>query len=166
MVFSYCFLPFFSVVFPLESRQLKSSLVLPRYSSHKYQQYYSTAAYKILYPTTYNGYVSCICDTIKLCHKEPTEENSVCTYKCMLFITKSLIQHCERSELRLHFEWTKVALKCQKSSIMGCFWKPEACNSVTIQVSFNRTRIGGKFQDPKNSNLTFGVICHQHLINQ
>ena len=21
---------------------------------------------------------------------------------------KSLIQHCERSELRLHFEWTKV----------------------------------------------------------
>ena len=21
--------------------------------------------------------------------------------------TKSLIQHCERSELRLHFEWTK-----------------------------------------------------------
>mgnify|MGYP001208987541 FL=1 len=25
-----------------------------------------------------------------------------------LKITKSLIQHCERSELRLHFEWTKV----------------------------------------------------------
>ena len=27
---------------------------------------------------------------------------------------KSLIQHCERSELRLHFEWTKVHKKCQK----------------------------------------------------
>ena len=121
MVFSYCFLPFFSVVFPLESRQLKSSLALPRYSSHKYQQYYSTAAYKILYPTTYNGYVSCICDTIKLCHKEPTEENSV--HKCMVFITKSLFQHCERSELRLHFEWTKVELKCQKIVNYGVFLK-------------------------------------------
>ena len=120
--FSYCFLPFFSVVvFPLESRQLKSSLALPRYSSHKYQQYYSTAAYKILYPTTYNGYVSCICDTIKLCHKEPTEENSV--HKCMVFITKSLFQHCERSELRLHFEWTKVDLKCQKIVNYGVFLK-------------------------------------------
>ena len=27
---------------------------------------------------------------------------------------KSLIQHCERSELRLHLEWTKVNQKCQK----------------------------------------------------
>ena len=27
---------------------------------------------------------------------------------------KSLIQHCERSELRLHFEWPKVDEKCQK----------------------------------------------------
>ena len=30
---------------------------------------------------------------------------------------KCLIQHCERSELRLHFEWTKVHSKCQKWSI-------------------------------------------------
>ena len=29
---------------------------------------------------------------------------------------KSLIQHCERSELRLHFEWTKVNKKFQKCS--------------------------------------------------
>ena len=29
-----------------------------------------------------------------------------------------LIQHCERSELRFHFEWTKVHWKCQKS-----FWR-------------------------------------------
>ena len=27
---------------------------------------------------------------------------------------KSLIQHCERSELRLHFEWTKSSLKMAK----------------------------------------------------
>ena len=27
---------------------------------------------------------------------------------------KSLIQHCDRSELRLHLEWTKVHQKCQK----------------------------------------------------
>ena len=34
---------------------------------------------------------------------------------------KSLIQHCERSELRLHFEWTKVNQKCQIWSILASF---------------------------------------------
>ena len=34
---------------------------------------------------------------------------------------KSLIQYCERSELRLHFEWTKVHKKCQKGSIWRVF---------------------------------------------
>ena len=34
---------------------------------------------------------------------------------------KSLIQHCERSQLRLHFDWTKVSLKCQKLSILASF---------------------------------------------
>ena len=34
---------------------------------------------------------------------------------------KSLIQHCERSELRFHFEWTKVNQKCQKLSILASF---------------------------------------------
>ena len=33
---------------------------------------------------------------------------------------KSLIQHCERSELRLHFEWTKVKLKNAKN---GPIWR-------------------------------------------
>ena len=28
--------------------------------------------------------------------------------RCLKITGKSLIQHCERSELRLHFEWTKV----------------------------------------------------------
>ena len=31
---------------------------------------------------------------------------------------KSCIQHCERSELRLHYEWAKVNWKCQN----GQFW--------------------------------------------
>ena len=45
---------------------------------------------------------------------------------------KSLIQDCERSELRLHFEWTKVNEKCQKCSILACFWKPEACGQTVL----------------------------------
>ena len=40
---------------------------------------------------------------------------------------KSRIQYCERSELRLHFEWTKVNKKCQKWSWI--LWS----NSVTRQ---------------------------------
>ena len=28
--------------------------------------------------------------------------------RCLKITEKSLIQRCERSELRLHFEWTKV----------------------------------------------------------
>ena len=33
--------------------------------------------------------------------------------------TKSRIQHCERNELRLHFEWTKVT----KNAKNGQFWR-------------------------------------------
>ena len=47
------------------------------------------------------------------------EENKMIT-SCTEFENhrKSLIQHCERSELCLHFEWTKVNQKCQKLSIL------------------------------------------------
>ena len=45
---------------------------------------------------------------------------------------KSLIQHCERSELRLHFEWTKVNWKCEKWPILTRFWKPEACGQTVL----------------------------------
>ena len=38
---------------------------------------------------------------------------------------KSLIQHCERSELRLYFEWTKW-------SILASFWKPEASGQTVL----------------------------------
>ena len=36
---------------------------------------------------------------------------------------KSLIKHCERSQLRLHFEWIKVNQKCQKLVDFDEFFK-------------------------------------------
>ena len=39
--------------------------------------------------------------------------------QCSKIIVESLIQLCERSELCLHFEWTKLNFKCQKSQ----FWR-------------------------------------------
>ena len=42
---------------------------------------------------------------------------------------KSLIQHGERSELRLHFEWIKIN---QKWSILAIFRKPEACGQTVL----------------------------------
>ena len=44
---------------------------------------------------------------------------------------KSLIQHCERSELHLHFEWTKVN---QKWSILASFWKSEVWSQQYYQT--------------------------------
>ena len=42
---------------------------------------------------------------------------------CIVFenLPKSRIQHCERSELYLHFEWTKVHQKCHKWPIWRVF---------------------------------------------
>ena len=45
---------------------------------------------------------------------------------------KSLTQHCQRSELRLHFEWTKGNSKCKKWSILASFSKPEACGQTVL----------------------------------
>ena len=45
---------------------------------------------------------------------------------------KSFIQHCERSELPLHFESTKVDIRCQKRSILASFWKSEACGQTVL----------------------------------
>ena len=60
-------------------------------------------------------------------------------------------KHCERSELSLHFEWTKSWLKVPKN---GLFWQIfenlklvfNAFNSVTRQVYLNMTKIGEKCQ--------------------
>ena len=45
---------------------------------------------------------------------------------------KSLIQHCERSELSSHLLRTKVESKCQKWSILASFWKPETCGQTVL----------------------------------
>ena len=65
---------------------------------------------------------------------------------------KSRIQHCERSELRLH--------KLIKNTKNSQFWRvfrnlklPR--NSVTRQITYKRTKIGGKYQNVKSSNATF-----------
>ena len=49
---------------------------------------------------------------------------------------------CERSELRIHFEWTKMVN-------LGVYLKTftQWFNSATRQVSFNRTKIGGRCQN-------------------
>ena len=46
---------------------------------------------------------------------------------------KSLIQHCERSELRLHIEWTKAHQKCQKMVNFGDFLKIWSLRSFLIE---------------------------------
>ena len=72
---------------------------------------------------------------------------------------KSLIQYCERSELCLHFGWTKVNQKWQN----GQFWRVFEnlslwSNSATRQVSFKRTKIGEKIPKLNNSNETFWLL--------
>ena len=70
---------------------------------------------------------------------------------------KSLIQHYEQSELRLHFEWTKVNQKCQKLSILASFCKAEACGRTVLPD--RSVLIGQKLVEnakiKKNPNATF-----------
>ena len=70
---------------------------------------------------------------------------------------KSLIQHCERIELRLHFERTKVNQKCPKWSILAGFWKPEACGQTVLpdRSVLIGQKINGKCQNSKIENATF-----------
>ena len=65
------------------------------------------------------------------------------TYRCTVFenYRKSLIQHCERNELRLHFEWTKVYQKCQKWSILATFWIESFYSQITLWDLFFNNRI-------------------------
>ena len=70
---------------------------------------------------------------------------------------KSRIQHCERSELRLYFEWTKVNNKCQKWSIFAIFSKPESYGQTVLPD--RSLLIGQKLvENVKNQNETFSVI--------
>ena len=68
---------------------------------------------------------------------------------------KSLIQHCERSELRLPFEWTKVNEKCQ---LWRLFENLKACGQAVLQ---DRSLLIGhklvKNAKIRDSNETFWV---------
>ena len=63
----------------------------------------------------YNLGISCI--NLKVTKRERSEFTVFENHR------KSLIQHCERSELRLHFEWIKVYLKMPKMVHFGGFLK-------------------------------------------
>ena len=56
---------------------------------------------------------------------------------------KSIIQHCERSELCLHFEWTKVNQKCQKWSILSKFVVKQCYQTGQIQLDKSWNGMGG-----------------------
>ena len=45
---------------------------------------------------------------------------------------KSLIQHCERSEIRLDIEWTKDQKKKKKMVNLTSFWKSEAFGQTEL----------------------------------
>ena len=71
---------------------------------------------------------------------------------------KSRIQLCERSELRLHFEWTKINEKCQKLSIWATI-KNLKCSQIVLP---DRSLLIGqkrwKMSKFKYSNALFSVI--------
>ena len=69
---------------------------------------------------------------------------------------KSLIQHCEQSKLRLHFEWTKSSLKMPKMLNSASFWKPEAwVQTVILDRSILVGKNWWKIPKFKNANGTF-----------
>ena len=63
-----------------------------------------------------------------------------------------------KSELRLHFEWTKVNQKCQKCSIWRVFQKTEACGQTVLP---DMSVLIGQMPNFKNSNATFWVMFKQ-----
>ena len=70
---------------------------------------------------------------------------------------KSITQYCERSELRLHFEWTIVYQKCQKWSILESFWKPEACGQTVLPA--RSVLIGQKLvENAKIQKFKYGIL--------
>ena len=77
---------------------------------------------------------------------------------------KSPIQHCERSELRSHFQWTKVNKKCQKWSNLASFRKPEACSQTELpDRSVLIVKNWWKMPKLKNSNATF-LLIFKHCV--
>lgn len=87
-------------------------------------------------------------EDVRKCHRG--HKTSIMSDTVFENYRKSLIRQCERSELRLHFEWTKVDEICPKSPLWRVFEK----RSVIRQVTFNRTKLveNGK---KKIKNATF-----------
>ena len=88
------------------------------------------------------------------------DSNYFCRHTVFENHRKSLIQHCERSELRLHFEWTKSLLKSTK---YDQFWRVFENLKLAVKQCYHtgqisRTKIGVKC---RNSNATFWVIFKQ-----
>ena len=52
--------------------------------------------------------------------------------QCLKITEKVSFNIASRSELHLHFEWTKVNQKYQKWSILSSFWKPEAYGQIVL----------------------------------
>ena len=69
--------------------------------------------------------------------------------RCLKITEKVSFNIASEAKLCLHFEWTKVNLKMAKIVHSGEFLKTWSLrtNSVTRQVTFNITKIGGKCQN-------------------
>ena len=77
--------------------------------------------------------------------------------------TKSLIQDCEQSELRLHFQRTNVNQKLTKMVHLAIFWKHEPCSQIVLPD--RRLLIGQKSGgNCQNSKTSFSVIFKQCVL--
>ena len=73
-------------------------------------------------------------DYLDLIHKFPLDSS-----RCLKITVKSRIQPCERSELRLHLEWTKVH---QKMVNFGEFFESLKVKQAVLRVlNFDWTKI-------------------------
>ena len=70
-----------------------------------------------------------------------------------LKITKKLIQHCERSKLRLHFEWIKVNLK----------WRKMTKLVISNETFWNTSKHCDKEDEKSNSKRTT-LLCHFYTL--
>ena len=83
--------------------------------------------------------------------------------QCLKIPEKSLIQHCERSEQRLHFRWPKVNQKCQKW-VWANFWKPLNCGQTVLLLK--RQKNDGNCQDSKYDILSKSVSLCRAIISE
>ena len=78
---------------------------------------------------------------------------------------KDLIQHCEWSKLRLHFECTKVHKNVKKSPI-GKFLKLAVKKCYQTGVTYYRTKISWKSQNSKTQMRHFGWLSNTVLTHR